>query len=634
MTRSPKRSYTRRWAVLAGVTAFSLCPASGRAQTRAELEFLDTSMLAPVPEGRDPALWRLLDDYLNADAQAQPEAASLRGDFRFNDLLSDPSGEAADFWTGQMASLLARLDRLDQGGFGEDDRLDAALLRSTLESGIESARFRPEQTPISSISGPQVWLPQLGSRVPMLSVQHEADYLARLRQVSGEIDATIATMREGIAAGRVPPRVTVLAAPAAARSQATEAIADDPTRSPFYAPFLSRPDSVHAAPAREVIAGEIVPAYARLADFLEREYLPACRETIGASASVDGMAWYEHALRTHTTTRLTAAEIHAIGVAEVERIQRDMMGVIRRTDWYERITSGDSSVSQLREADDDALFPAFSEHLRTDPSFYFTNAEELLTAYRDCAKRIDPELIRLFGVLPRLPYGVREIPRFAARSSPTAYYYPGSAEGGVPGYFMANTDRLDQRPRYDIVPLTLHEAVPGHHLQIALAQEMEGVHPFRRSISVTAFVEGWGLYAEKLGLEMGDDAKHGMFADPYDDFGRLNFEMWRAMRLVVDTGIHAEGWTRDKAIAYMLAHSAKTPVDIANEVDRYIAWPGQACAYKIGELRMLAIRARAEAALGDAFDVRAFHDELLGAGPLPLDVLDERMDRWIAAQKD
>ena len=472
----------------------------------------------PPPPGRSAPLWDLLWDYDDAWAEANPEGASLRGDLRFNDRLADPSCEAAEAWTARLRGFLARLDALGAGGLGAADRLDAALLRYTLNEGIEQAGFHPEQVPISSVSGPQVWLPQLGSRVPMLTGGQQSDYVARLRAVPSVIDATIASMRAGMEAGRVPPRATVLAAPAQARAQASEAIAEDPSRSPFYAPFLSRPDSARAPAAREAIVREIVPAYARLAVFLEDEYLPACRETVGASESIDGAAWYASALRSHTTTTLGAEEIHAIGLGEVARIRAEMMDVIRRTDWFAGIASDDRP---LDDADDDELFAAFTAYLRTDPRFYFTNPADLVSAYRDCAKRIDPELVGLFGVLPRLPYGVREIPRFAAKSSPTAYYYPGSVEGGVPGYFMANTERLDQRPRYDIVPLTLHEAVPGHHLQIALAQEMQDVHPFRRRMGVTAFIEGWGLYAEKLGLEMGPDADRGLFADPYDDFGRL-----------------------------------------------------------------------------------------------------------------
>jgi uncharacterized protein (DUF885 family) len=320
-----------------------------------------------------------------------------------------------------------------------------------------------------------------------------------------------------------------------------------------------------------------------------------------------------------------------MGVSEVARIRAEMFRVIARTDFAQRDT-----------LKGDELFAAFVNHLRTEPRFYCQSPQELLTGYREIAKRIDGELPRLFGRLPRLPYGVRELPKFAAPASPTAFYYPGSLTGGVAGYFMANTYRLDQRPRYEMISLTLHEAMPGHHLQIALADEVEGVHPFRRRLGYTAFVEGWGLYAERLGMEMfapigkAEDAGlgRGLFKDPYDDFGRLTYEMWRACRLVVDTGIHAKGWSRQQAIDFMKHNTALSELNIEREVDRYIAWPGQACAYKVGELAIRKMRAEAESALGDRFDLRAFHDHLLGAGALPLDVLQTRMERWTKSRLD
>jgi prolyl oligopeptidase len=333
-----------------------------------------------------------------------------------------------------------------------------------------------------------------------------------------------------------------------------------------------------------------------------------------------GLAWYAYQLRLHTTTDRSAEAIHATGLTEVARIRAEMMQVIARTDWF----AADPARAALS---DDERFAAFIAYLRTDPRFYVTSAEELLARYREVCKRIDPKLPALFKTLPRLTYGVREIPRFMAPAQTTAYYQPGSPQRGEPGWFYANTYALDQRPTYEFVPLSLHEAVPGHHFQIALAQELDGMREFRKDLDSTAFVEGWALYAERLGIEM------GLFGDPYDDFGRLLYEMWRATRLVVDTGLHAFGWPREQAIAYMSANTALSEINIVNEVDRYIGWPGQACAYKIGELEIRDMRATAEAALGRAFDIRAFHDAMLLGGPLPLDVLRRNIDAWIAREK-
>ena len=571
--------------------------------------------------GRDPDLIALLDEHVLGTLEHDPvgTARSL-GDFRFNDRLGDKSPEAYAEWRAQLADRLSRLERMDTSGFTEEDLLDAELLGYTLSLALERAEFHPEHMPVASIRGPQYWGPQLGRFVPMLNDQHRADYCTRLESYPAYIDQSIGQMRAGMAAGRVPPKVVVEPAVAQAKAQASEAILADPAQSPFFSPFKNESDSAHADRARKAIEDGIVPAYQRLALFLETEYIPACRDTYGDSAGVDGLVHYELELLAHTTLPLTADEIHEIGLVEVARIRHEMFAAIARSDFPDMGSF---------EPGSDELFAAFTAYLRTDDRFYFDTEDELLDAYRSFAKKIDPELIKLFGRLPRLPYGVSPIPEFAAKHSPTAYYYGGSIESGTAGYFMANTYDLRARPKFDIVPLTLHESVPGHHLQNALDQELESAHPFRKMIGFTAYGEGWALYCERLGLEMGDDPEFGFYADPYDDFGRLNYEIWRAMRLVVDTGVHAKGWTRDQIIEYMRVNSAATELDIISETDRYIGWPGQACAYKIGEMKIRAIRAEAEAALGDEFDIRAFHDHLLGAGPMPLPMLERRMERWI-----
>ena len=583
-------------------------------------------------------LQALLDEILVATHERFPESVGLSlGDDTYNDRLTDNSPAATRAWTARQGEWLRRARALDLSGASEEDRLNRDLLVYRLDLAQRLAPLHREQMPITTMGGPQIWLPQLGDRVPLTKPRHYADWVRRLEQVPNAIGDAIDQMRLGLEAGRVPPRVVIQPTIEQAMAQASASIRQDPTTSPFYNPLRTiDQDSELARRAREIIRDRIAPAYTELALFLQNEYLPACRDSVAISDSVDGALAYELALKEHTTLDLTADEVHRIGLDEVTRIKREMMEVIRRSDWYGQPIHIDG-VSTAE--DDDAVFAAFVSYLRADSRFYFDTPEQLLGAYRQTAKIIDAEMPRLFGLLPRLPYGVRAIPDFAAPAAPTAFYYSGSLEGGVPGYFMANTHALDQRPSYDIVALTLHEAVPGHHHQIALAQELEGVHPLRRLGGYTAFSEGWGLYAERLGLEMGEDTiddgvDRGLYADPYDDFGRLNFEMWRAMRLVVDTGLHAKGWTRQQAIDYMLANAALTETNVRNEVDRYIGWPGQATAYKIGELKIRELRARAEAALGENFDVRAFHDALLDSGSIPLPVLEAKIDRWIQANRE
>jgi uncharacterized protein (DUF885 family) len=432
--------------------------------------------------------------------------------------------------------------------------------------------------------------------------------LARLEAVPALLEQVTELMRRGIDSGITPPRVTLRDVPAQILSQAPAETAG----SPLLRAFERIPDSVPAADrerlrreAARIYEAKAAPAFRALHEFFTAEYLPGTRETIALRDAPDGEAWYAFLVRQSTTTRLTPQEIHHIGLGEVARIRALMEEVVRSVGFA-------------------GGFAEFTRHLRTDARFFFERAEDLLAAYRDIAKRADPELVRLFGRLPRLPYGVRPVPAYAEKSQTTAYYEPGSPEAGRPGYFYANTYDLRSRPKWEMEPLALHEAVPGHHLQIALAQELPAMPEFRKHGFYTAYVEGWGLYAESLGAEM------GFYQDPYAVFGQLTYEVWRAIRLVVDTGIHALGWSRQQAIDYFIANAGKAEHDIVVEVDRYIVWPGQALAYKVGELKLKELRAWAQRELGEAFDVRAFHDEVLGEGALPLDVLEERVRAWAA----
>ncbi|MCA9302891.1 MAG: DUF885 domain-containing protein [Phycisphaerales bacterium] len=576
------------------------------------------------PPDRDRALWGLMNELILLEFESDPvTVGALLNDDSRNGQLGEVSADAIADRLRRVRSIRDRLANLDRAGFRDVDRLDADLVSYWLDTEIRDAGFERWMMPISGQSGPQVWLPQMDARARMLTVQDRADALTRLKRVPIVVGDTMDNMRLGIDAGRVPPRVVVEPAVAQSLAQASDEIRADPGISPFFEPFASLDaDDPITLEARRVILERIVPVYQELAMFLQNEYLPACRESVGASDGIDGVPGYDAAIAGHTTLpNLTSDQIHQIGLDEVKRIKAEMMEVILRTDWENR---------RKNFANTEAKFEAFTEYLRTDPRFYYDKPEDLLDGYRAIAKRIDGELPTLFAVLPRLPYGVRPLPEYSAEAAPAAYYYPGSSELARAGSFMANLSKLDQRPRYEMLALTLHEAVPGHHLQIALAQEIENQHPIRKRMGFSAFVEGWALYAEKLGLEMGD-GEGGLFGDPYDDFGRLNFEMWRAMRLVVDTGIHSKGWTRERAVEFMRTNSALSEHNIGSEVDRYIAWPGQATAYKIGELKILELRARAEKKLGDRFDLRAFHAVVLGNGVLPLPVLEAKVDRWIAS---
>jgi len=577
---------------------------------------------------RHRELLALLDEHVEWLARTDPVSASQRGDERFNDRLPDVSPDAIAQADEEVIERLARLNRIDTSRLSEEDRTDYDLLKWDLESRRDGARFRQQLMPVSAMNGPQVWLAQMSAQLSFLTPRHYADYAARLEALPRHIDDHIDNMREGMRLGIMPPRVTVVGADAQCGLLASDAHRGDPTQSPFYTPFRALDgEDPSGKRARRAIEAGIVPAFERLGAFLRDEYVPACRETLGITDLAPeadpeyGRDLYEFAIRQHTTLTLTADQIHEIGRREVERIQAEMMGVIAASDYPRK--------SELAGAE---LLKGFCDDLRTDPRFYYTDPDELLERFRLICKTIDPELPRLFGRLPRLPYGVRAIPEIFAPASPAAYYYNGSLKTGVAGYFMANTYALDQRPKYDMIALTLHEAVPGHHLQIALAQELEGLHEYRTLLGFTAYVEGWALYAERLGLEMGDlpwPSGRGLYEDPYDNFGRLNFEMWRALRLVVDTGLHAKGWTRQQAIDYMLAHSANAVHDTTTEVDRYIGWPGQALGYKLGELKIRELRARGERELGARFNLRDFHDVVLGAGAIPLAVLDQRVQRWI-----
>ena len=580
---------------------------------------LASSSLAQTPDSASSRLRGVLDEIQAFNDREDPVQAIQRGRPGDAGRIRDESAAAIERRNEAAKRQLAALQAIDHAALTETERLDAELIERDLAMGIEGFRFGGHLLVLGPLGGPQQSIPQMSEQMPFARAADLRAHLARLRLVPGELAHERELLQEGLRRGITPPRAILSGV--VPQFDAVIAGRLQPLREPFARGYADL-DATQAAALQaegDAACDAILASLASLRDFLRDTYVPGARESIACLALPQGKAWYAHALKVQTTTDRTPEEIHALGQSEVRRIKAEMMQVIRRTDWF-------AAEPTRASLPDDALFAAFVQWLRTDARFYFTRPEQLLAAYRDVAKRIDAHLPELFGTLPRLPYGVREIPRFMAPSQTTAYYQPGSLKAGNCGWFYANTYALDQRPKYEMVPLTLHEAVPGHHLQIALAQELPERHPLRQEMGFNAFVEGWALYSERLGIEM------GLYADPYDDFGRLLYEMWRSCRLVVDTGMHALGWSRQQAIDFMKANTALSELNIEREVDRYIGWPGQACGYKLGELCIRGLRERAERRLGASFSLRAFHDAVLGEGALPLAVLEARMDRWIEAQ--
>ena len=551
-------------------------------------------------QGSEPAarrLHRLFDLVWDHAMEESPESATYYGHPGADDRWTDLSRPAIDRRRAEVELPLRVLQSIDRSELEEPDQLSYDLLEYDTRRAVEATAFPGELLAISQMEGIQ----QNASTVLGATRADDAagvrNVLARLRALPELVSQTRDLLEEGLKEGVTPPQITLRDVAAQVRACASI----DPTENPFLGELKGEAKR-QAAP---VVLDTVAPAFAELAEWIEEVYVPGARQSTAAADLPHGAAWYAQQIRSSTTTDLGAEEIHEIGLAEVARIRSEM----------EVVKSEVGFDGGLRE---------FFDHLRTDPQFFFTDAESLLTAYRDICKRVDPELCRLFGVLPRLPYGVLAVPSHTERSQTTAYYMPGAPEAHRPGYYYANTYDLASRPRWEMEALTLHEAVPGHHLQIALAQELEDVPRFRRGWSAyTAFVEGWALYAESLGPAL------GLYSDPHSRFGQLTYEMWRAIRLVVDTGMHALGWSREQAIDFFADNAGKAEHDIVVEVDRYLVWPGQALAYKLGELKFKELRAFVEAGEGDAFDVRSFHDFVLGSGALPLEVLDRRVrERW------
>jgi uncharacterized protein (DUF885 family) len=555
-----------------------------------------------------PMFDALANDYWEWQLRESPETATLVGDARYNDRLADLSWAAVERRRADVRAFLERFRKIDRTTLTGQNALSASVLEWELTTSVAGQRFPTEVLVLDQLDGPHLLFPSLVQATPFRQASDYDAYLKRLQAWPHQLEQIQALLQRGIDLVWVQPNGPLRGVPEQIRGQIT----DDPAKSPFFTPFLAMPAAVTAdgqtrlkAAATRTITSAVYPALRRFHDFVKNVYLPRGARPTAAAALPDGAAFYTWRVRRYTTTALGADAIHRLGLSEVERIRKEMDAVVQQSGFT-------------------GSFAEFLTFLRTDPRFYFTEPDALVTAYRDIAKRADAELPNQFRELPRSQYGVRPFPDYEAPSQTTARYYPGAGDGSRAGYFMVNTWQLAMRPKYEMEALTLHEAVPGHHLQIARAQELPGIPAFRRNLlSLDAFIEGWALYAESLGTSM------GFYKDPYQRFGQLTYEMWRACRLVVDTGLHQLGWTRDQAIAFMKDHTAKAEHDIEVEVDRYIVWPGQALAYKIGELKIKELRAKAEKQLGSRFDVRAFHNAVLDNGALPLELLEREIDRWI-----
>jgi uncharacterized protein (DUF885 family) len=574
---------------------------------------LALSLLAiPVHAADDVTrLHALFDRTWERQLKESPMFATSVGRHEYDDRLGSATMADLERRNADAKAVLAELAGIDRSKLPAEEMVNYDIFKRQIEDGIAGFELGAYQMPFNADSGFHSGFSRLPQNVPLATTKDYENYISRLNAWPGHVREEIALMRIGISRGMTVARATL----DGYDSTITAHVVDDPEKSVFWKPFAKFPSTVPEADrdrlrqaGRKAIMEGAVTGYREFLDFFRNEYLPHARTTLGASELPNGPAYYRQQIRDYTTLDLTPEQIHKIGLSEVERISGEMNTVMKEVGF-----KGD--------------FPAFLVFLRTDPRFYAKTPEELLMRASRIAKRIDGKLPSLFKTLPRLPYTVEPVPADIAPKY-TSGRYVGAPEGSTqPGIYWVNTYMLESRPLYNLEALTLHEAVPGHHLQIALSRELTGLPNFRRFSYISAFGEGWGLYCEWLGLEA------GIYSDPYSNFGRLTYEMWRACRLVVDTGIHSMGWTRKQAIDYLASHTALPLHEVETEVDRYISWPGQALAYKLGELKIKELRKRAEGALGTRFDLREFHDVVLGSGAVPLSVLEANVDRWIAAQR-
>ena len=590
------------------------------------LPMLALAQSSASQSGEQAEAMRKFRAYLDEDwkrwMEEYPEMATDVGYPGQNRRWTDNSPAGIEARRKHLHESLATVKAISQESLPAAEQPNYDLYRRLLENAEEGLQFGNDPMPFQHVVPYNLWMPmnQMGgiqqgaasiiATMPHQTVADYEDILARLAALPKHVEQNVALLQDGLKRGYTPPKLILRDVP----KQLADLVPSDPMASPLLEPFTKFPAGFPEAErarlaqsAKKIYAAEVAPAFRKLHDYVVSTYLPACRETIAATALPNGAAAYAFHVRWQTTTSLTPQQIHEIGLSEVKRIRAEMDKVIASTGFK-------------------GSFHEFTEFLRNDSRFYYDKADDLVNGYRIIAKKIDPELAHLFGKLPRLTYGVCVIPEFKAPSQTTAYYQAGAPSAGRPGCYFVNTYNLHARPKWEMEALSLHEAVPGHHLQISLAQELEGQPEFRKHTGYSAFVEGWALYSESLGEEI------GLYKDPYSKFGQLSYEMWRAVRLVVDTGMHSMGWTREQAIQFFKDNTGKTDQDITVEVDRYIVWPGQALAYKLGQLKIRELRTEAEKSLGAKFDERKFHDAVLENGAVPLNVLEARVKRWMEEQ--
>ncbi|MED6342924.1 MAG: DUF885 domain-containing protein [Pseudomonadota bacterium] len=546
----------------------------------------------------------IVDSEWQRSIDENPLYASYMGDKSSNQDWPDLSEKSLRIRQKKTRDVLEKIKNIDTEKLSEENKLNHRLFLYNYERSVRGQQFDSHLLVFGQRGGIQLEH-ETAESLGFMSRQDYLDWIARLEKLPNYIEQHITLAKLGIERNVTAPKILM----ERVARQIELQLVDEPTDSPFFNVFETIPANIEdrseiREKAIQVISEDVIPAYHKFRDFFIDEYLPASRTTIGVSDLPNGKAWYENLARYHTSTELMPDEIHQIGLSEVKRIRTEMNKIIERVGW-------------------EGTFDEFLNFLRTDPQFYFETGEELLQAYLATSKKLDPKIVPLFKVLPRMPYGIKPIPIESAPDTTTAYYMRPSADGSRAGYYYVNLYKPEVRPKYEIEVLSVHEAVPGHHLQIALAMEIENIPNFRKYSGYTAYVEGWGLYSESLGYDM------GLYQDPYSEFGALTYDMWRAVRLVVDTGMHYKGWSREQAIEFFKENAAKTEQDIINEVDRYLIMPGQALAYKIGQLKIMELKKKSKESLGEKYDIKEFHHVILGEGALPLDILEEKVDQYI-----
>ena len=572
---------------------------------------LTSSSAGPTtPEERTKALHSLFHDYWEQNLKREPEFASTIGDKRYNDQVSDYSVKAINDWLATEQEYLMKLAAIDPTGVSDQDRVSQELLIRRLTDDQEAAEFKDWEMPVNQMGGIYATYPQLVAQLSFTTAKDYDDWIARLHAIPKAFDQVTANMSIGIDDKRVPPKYLL----EKTLEQVKQLANQKPEDSPLALPLKKFPASISVEEQNRIktemlaaITKEVLPAYTRFARFLEVAYIPAGRADPGITSLPDGAKYYQYLIHHTTTTNLTADQIHQIGLDEVKKDEAEMLAIAQKLGFQD--------------------LKSFQASLKANPKLKATSREQLLDAYRGYLGPMQAKLPQLFGHLPKAPFEVVPVPDFLEKTSAPAYYQAGTPDGSRPGRLFIDTYNPTDRDLYQVEEIAYHEGLPGHHLQISIARELQGVPDFRKFGGYTAFAEGWGLYAERLGKDV------GFYQDPYSDYGRLQGDIWRAIRLVVDTGVHSQHWTRQQMVDYFHDHSAIDETSIQSEVDRYIAWPSQALAYKIGQLKILELRDRAKKELGPKFDIRAFHDQVIDSGSLPLDVLDERITAWIASEK-